>query len=203
MARKSLGGVRTDLRCQVLTADNAPVPGLFAAGELCGLAGGHLTGKCALEGMMLGGSLFSGRVAGAWAAHAVGRAEPAHLDARQPIAPAGAAPTAEAAQSIHGSLVLWLEGTHHALALPAPQPRLLAVLDAHGIPYAFRARAWADPALGAEPLLEAVGGLGAPLEIVHNGQLAAVGVAHLRVRAGDTVVIGGPACLRQHFPVFH
>jgi succinate dehydrogenase/fumarate reductase flavoprotein subunit len=85
LARKNLGGVRTDLQCRVLTAAGAPIPGLFAAGELCGLAGGHLAGKCALEGMMMGASLFSGRVAGAWAAHAAGRPEPAHLDARRPL----------------------------------------------------------------------------------------------------------------------
>jgi hypothetical protein len=48
----------------------------------------------------------------------------------------------------------------------------------------------------------AVGDLRAPLEIVHNAQLAAVGVAHLCVRAGDTVVIGGPTYLRQAFPFF-
>jgi hypothetical protein len=76
------------------------------------------------------------------------------------------------------------------------------VLDAHGIPYALRTRAWADPALGTEPLLMAVGDLRAPLEIVHNAQLAAAGVAHLCVRSGDTVVIGGPAYLRQQFPFF-
>jgi predicted oxidoreductase len=63
-ARKSLGGVRTDENCQVLRTSGQPVPGLFAAGELAGMAGGGMNGHGALEGTMLGPSLFSGRVAG-------------------------------------------------------------------------------------------------------------------------------------------
>jgi predicted oxidoreductase len=85
LARKNLGGVRTDLRCRVLDQANRPIPGLYAAGELCGQAGGHIAGKRALEGIMIGGSLFSGRVAGAWAAHEAGYREPVHLDARRPL----------------------------------------------------------------------------------------------------------------------
>jgi flavocytochrome c len=85
LARKNLGGVRTDLQCHVVTAEGQIVPGLFAAGELCGMAGGHIAGKAALEGIMIGASLFSGRVAGAWAAHEAGYAEPVHLDARRPV----------------------------------------------------------------------------------------------------------------------
>ena len=63
-ARKSLGGVRTDEDCQVVRTSGEPVPGLFAAGEVAGMAGGHINGQAALEGTMLGPSLFSGRVAG-------------------------------------------------------------------------------------------------------------------------------------------
>src|SRR5215469_2736275 len=63
-ARKSLGGVRTDENCQVLGTSGQPVPGLFAAGEVAGMAGGRINGHSALEGTMLGPSLFSGRVAG-------------------------------------------------------------------------------------------------------------------------------------------
>jgi succinate dehydrogenase/fumarate reductase flavoprotein subunit len=81
LARKNLGGVHTDLRGRVLRADGAPIAGLYAAGELAGFGGGHLAGRRALEGIMIGGSLFSGRVAGAWAAHEAGRARPTHLDA--------------------------------------------------------------------------------------------------------------------------
>jgi hypothetical protein len=101
-----------------------------------------------------------------------------------------------------GHLVCWLNAERHELALPAPEVHLLDVLAAHGIPYRLRARRWRDPALGREPLLVAVGGLGEPLEIVHNGELAPVGVARLRVRPGDEVVIGQPAYLRQRFPFF-
>lgn len=86
LARKNQGGIRTDLRCRALTTDGEPIPGLYAAGELCGFAGGHISGSRPLEGIMLGGSLFSGRVAGAWAAHEAGCPEPRHLDAEEVLA---------------------------------------------------------------------------------------------------------------------
>ena len=72
LARKNLGGVKTNLRCQVLDKHYEPIPGLYAAGELTGMAGGHINGKAGLEGTMLGPALFSARVAGAWAAHEAG-----------------------------------------------------------------------------------------------------------------------------------
>ena len=56
--------MRTDENCQVLRTSGAPVPGLFAAGEVAGMAGGRINGQSALEGTMLGPSLYSGRVAG-------------------------------------------------------------------------------------------------------------------------------------------
>ncbi len=64
LARKNLGGVRTNLLCQVLDRQDRPIPGLFAAGEVAGMAGGRINGRAALEGTMFGPSLFSGRVAG-------------------------------------------------------------------------------------------------------------------------------------------
>jgi predicted oxidoreductase len=63
LARKNFGGVRTDLECRVLRPDGSAIEGLFAAGELAGMAGGHINGRAGLEGTMLGPSLFSGRVA--------------------------------------------------------------------------------------------------------------------------------------------
>ncbi|WP_188726380.1 FAD-binding protein [Pseudoclavibacter endophyticus] len=72
LARKTLGGVRTDLRCRVVDDKGRPIAGVFAAGEVSGMAGGRINGAAALEGTMLGPSLLSGRVAGAWAAHAAG-----------------------------------------------------------------------------------------------------------------------------------
>ncbi|MBI3015867.1 MAG: FAD-binding protein [Candidatus Tectomicrobia bacterium] len=67
LARKNFGGVKTSLRCEVLRRDGSIIPGLYAAGELAGMAGGHINGKNGLEGTMLGPSIFSGRVAGVWA----------------------------------------------------------------------------------------------------------------------------------------
>jgi len=72
LARKNFGGVKTDLRCRVLNKHFEPIPGLYAAGEVSGMAGGHINGRNGLEGTMLGPSVFSGRVAGAWAAHEAG-----------------------------------------------------------------------------------------------------------------------------------
>ncbi|MDQ1583351.1 MAG: uncharacterized protein QOF36_1405 [Microbacteriaceae bacterium] len=73
LTRKSLGGIETDLSARALGADGAPIPGLYAAGEVTGFGGGGMHGYRSLEGTFLGGCLFSGRAAGrAVAGHAAG-----------------------------------------------------------------------------------------------------------------------------------
>jgi len=65
LARKSLGGIQTDLLCRVLRAsDGQPVPGLYAVGEAAGFGGGGIHGKGSLEGTFLGSCVLTGRVAG-------------------------------------------------------------------------------------------------------------------------------------------
>jgi predicted oxidoreductase len=64
LTRKTLGGLNTDLDSRVLGADGAPIPGLYAAGEVAGFGGGGVHGYRALEGTFLGGCIFSGRAAG-------------------------------------------------------------------------------------------------------------------------------------------
>jgi hypothetical protein len=71
LTRKTLGGVKTDLAGRVLQADNQPIPGLYAAGEVAGFGGGGMHGYRALEGTFLGGCLFSGRTAGRAATQAI------------------------------------------------------------------------------------------------------------------------------------
>ena len=61
LARKSLGGLAVDLSCRVLDKLGHPIPGLYAAGELTGVGG--INGQAALEGTMLGPSIWMGRVA--------------------------------------------------------------------------------------------------------------------------------------------
>jgi predicted oxidoreductase len=73
MARKSLGGIQTDLGCRVLGASandgdehtGEPIPGLYAVGEAAGFGGGGVHGKRSLEGTFLGGCVFTGRLAAA------------------------------------------------------------------------------------------------------------------------------------------
>jgi uncharacterized protein len=71
LTRKTLGGLETDLEGRVLRPDGAPLPGVYAAGEVSGFGGGGMHGYNSLEGTFLGGCLFSGRVAGRAAARAV------------------------------------------------------------------------------------------------------------------------------------
>jgi predicted oxidoreductase len=71
LTRKTLGGIQTDLSSRVLSPDGAPVPGLYAAGEVAGFGGGGVHGYRSLEGTFLGGCLFSGRTAGRAAATVV------------------------------------------------------------------------------------------------------------------------------------
>jgi predicted oxidoreductase len=63
MARKSLGGIQTDLDCRVLRPGGEPIDGLYAVGEAAGFGGGGLHGKKSLEGTFLGGCVFTGRLA--------------------------------------------------------------------------------------------------------------------------------------------
>ena len=64
LSRKTLGGLQTNLRSQVLGGDGSPIAGLYAAGEVAGFGGGGVHGYNALEGTFLGGCIFSGRAAG-------------------------------------------------------------------------------------------------------------------------------------------
>lgn len=66
MARKSLGGIQTDLGGRVLRVGaSEAIPGLYAVGEAAGFGGGGVHGKRSLEGTFLGGCVFTGRLAAA------------------------------------------------------------------------------------------------------------------------------------------
>ena len=71
LARKNFGGVKTDLRCRVLDKYFEPIPG-FTPPEKSPAWPAANQRQGGLEGTMLGPSIFSGRVAGAWAAHEAG-----------------------------------------------------------------------------------------------------------------------------------
>ncbi len=81
LARKSLGGIQTDLSSQVLRPDGGPIPGLYAVGEAAGFGGGGMHGKRSLEGTFLGGCVFSGRLA----AQAIVGAGPGATDAGRTV----------------------------------------------------------------------------------------------------------------------
>ncbi len=62
LTRKSMGGVAIDRACRVLDKDQRPISGLYAVGELTGLA--LINGQAALEGTFLGPCIVTGRVCG-------------------------------------------------------------------------------------------------------------------------------------------
>lgn len=62
MTRKSMGGLAIDADTRVLDANRQPVPGLYAVGEVTGVAG--INGSHGGEGTFLGPSVFMGRLAG-------------------------------------------------------------------------------------------------------------------------------------------
>jgi len=67
MTRKSMGGLKINAQGQVLDANGQPLPGLFAAGEVTGVAG--INGSYGGSGTFLGPSVFTGRLAGRSAAN--------------------------------------------------------------------------------------------------------------------------------------
>ncbi len=66
MTRKNLGGPAINSSAQALDASGKPVAGLYAAGELTGVAG--INGRYGGAGTFLGPSVYTGRIAGAAAA---------------------------------------------------------------------------------------------------------------------------------------
>ncbi|MFL5826348.1 MAG: FAD-binding dehydrogenase, partial [Thermoleophilaceae bacterium] len=81
MARKSLGGIQTDLECRVLTPGGDPMDGLYAVGEAAGFGGGGVHGRRSLEGTFLGGCVFTGRLAAKAIAAQPAAAEPSPASA--------------------------------------------------------------------------------------------------------------------------
>lgn len=65
ISRKSLGGLQTNLDCQVLSKSGEPMPGLYAVGEAAGFGGGGASGKRSLEGTFLSACILTGRKAAA------------------------------------------------------------------------------------------------------------------------------------------
>lgn len=63
LTRKSMGGLRVDMQSRVLNAEEQPIEGLYAVGEVTGFGG--INGKAGLEGTFLGPAMFQGRAAGA------------------------------------------------------------------------------------------------------------------------------------------
>jgi len=68
MTRKSMGGLVVDQQAQLLDASGAVLPGLYAAGEVTGVAG--INGSWGGSGTFLGPSILTGRIAGRSAAAA-------------------------------------------------------------------------------------------------------------------------------------
>ena len=64
---KPFGGIAVDVRGAVLDVDGSPIPGLYAAGELTGMAGGTLVDDGYFIGS-LSAVIYSGRIAGRSAA---------------------------------------------------------------------------------------------------------------------------------------
>lgn len=64
LTRKSLGGLHTNIKSQLLDGNGNVIDGIYAAGEVCGFGGGGYHGYNALEGTFLGGCIFSGKIAG-------------------------------------------------------------------------------------------------------------------------------------------
>jgi hypothetical protein len=83
LTRKSMGGVAIDSSARVVDAGQRVIPGLYAAGELTGVAG--INGKAALEGTFLAPSIVTGRMAGRSALAEIGARDP---PAARPILPA-------------------------------------------------------------------------------------------------------------------
>ncbi len=65
ISRKSLGGIQTNLKSQVMNTHGSEIPGLYAIGEAAGFGGGGASGFKSLEGTFLSGCILTARAAAA------------------------------------------------------------------------------------------------------------------------------------------
>lgn len=112
LTRKSMGGIAVDAQARALDRQGQPVPGLYAAGEVTGVAG--INGSHGGEGTFLGPSVWMGRLAGRAAASAVS----VDATAGRPAAPAATPaprhdPLPAAADALPALLALEREGYWH------------------------------------------------------------------------------------------
>lgn len=84
LTRKSMGGLRVNLNCQVLREDGSAIEGLYAVGEVTGFGG--INGKAGLEGTFLAPAMFQGRAAGARIVGEMGRAG-SMVEPKEPVPP--------------------------------------------------------------------------------------------------------------------
>ncbi|HLR42690.1 MAG TPA: FAD-binding dehydrogenase [Pseudogracilibacillus sp.] len=63
LSRKTLGGLQTNDKAEVLNENGKPLGNVYAVGEVAGFGGGGVHGYRSLEGTFLGGCLFTGKVA--------------------------------------------------------------------------------------------------------------------------------------------
>lgn len=61
ISRKTLGGIQTNLDCEVLHQDGTAIPNLYAIGEAAGFGGGGASGRRSLEGTFLSGCILTAR----------------------------------------------------------------------------------------------------------------------------------------------
>ncbi len=85
VTRKSMGGVAIDTSCRVQDGTQRTIPGLYAAGEVTGLAG--INGRAGLEGTFLGPSIVTGRIAGRTVLADAGRKPDSGRISPRPVAP--------------------------------------------------------------------------------------------------------------------
>jgi succinate dehydrogenase/fumarate reductase flavoprotein subunit len=124
------GGVAIDMSCRALDSRERPIPGLYAVGELAGLAG--INGKAALEGTFLGPCVLTGRVAGRSAVADFG-IEPQAAAASKTDAESGG-DEAQPAQPAAAVAKLACTDCHVMQALPAvPREGYRHFEKAHGV----------------------------------------------------------------------
>ncbi len=141
LTRKSMGGLRVDLSCRVLTQHGDAIAGLYAVGEVTGFGG--INGKAGLEGTFLAPAMFQGRVAGEAIAKSLG-AQPEVAIRVEPPKPARGKDDTQcrSCHNLDNLLAAPRKGYQHfELVHQVVRERMLSCVACHGEQSPFRADA--------------------------------------------------------------